>query len=339
MPPSNVADISIGIQVAKGVAAATPLVRTPIVTNTLRPERTINRLEETGQSRLGGGSYVAFVRVAGEVVIRVRADTIVPFLWAALGAKATTGAADPWTHTETIAATQPYCTIWTMLADGLFNRLIDCKITSLNFVSDAQGVLTATVGIVGITPQWQNVHNTTAALATLEPFVHHEAQGQLVLEGAVASGISAARVSIGTGADTFQGDALVPDAVDEGAIEATIETDQRVADYALWNRFHYGTATPANNAVPSRGVLVLGGAGLDFKWSKRDAVGAVATPARSLQFTATQVEVVGIGGMEPAGGANPAPLRRTVTYRIASPASGSGLTAIVQNAVTAYAAS
>lgn len=337
MPASNVADLSIGIQTAKGTAAATPLIRTPIVSSTLRPARTVNRVEETGATRLGGPSYVAMTRVEGEVTFRVRASTILPFLWAALGAKATTGASDPYTHTTTLATTQPYLTLWTMLASASFSRLVDCKVTSLNFVSDAQGVLTATMGVVGLVPQYLTAANTTAALPTDLPLLHHEANATLQAEGSALAGVTAARINIGTGAESYQGTNITPDSIEEGGLDVTIEVDQVVTDFALWNRFHYGTASPSNNATPVRDVVELGGSGLDLKWSKRDSAGVAATPERSLQFTATKVQIENITGIEPATSGDP--LTRTVIYRISEPASGSGLTAVVKNGTASYAAS
>jgi hypothetical protein len=336
MVASNIADISIGVQTAKGTAAATALIRTPIVTNTLRPERTVNRVEETGATRMGGPAYVAQSRVAGEVSFRVRPENIVPFLWGALGTLATTGASDPRTHTATLATTQPYLTVWTTLGTS-FAQLVDCKVTSLAFASDSAGLLTATVGMVGLTAKHQTAAETTQTYESSIPFVHHEAQGQFLIESVAASSITAARINIGTGVDTLQGDAIVPDLVSEGALDIVFETEQIVADFALWNRYHYGTASPANNALPTRNIIELGATGLDFKWSKRDSVGAVATPERSLQFTATRVQIEDITGQEPTVGGEP--LTRTVRYRVADPGSGSSLTAVAKNARATYTAS
>jgi hypothetical protein len=165
--------------------------------------------------------------------------------------------------------------------------------------------------------------------------VHYDAQGQLLVEGVAVSSIRSVIVTINTGAAAIPGDSLSGYAVSEGMLEITIETVQLIENAGLWNRLHYGTAAPADDAIQTRGVLELGGspAGLDLKWTKRDNAGVAAAPARELEILAPRVQVRSIGGFDV--NTNGEPLTATVTYRVYRPAAGNGLTAILKNSTTA----
>ena len=335
MPAGNIADIGVALQSAKGVASASAQHRVYLTGGGVAPDRTVADVEETSGTRLRAQSFVSQVAVGGEPSFAVRPASIGLFLYAAMGAKAVTGAADPYTHTFTLALTQPWLTVWRMLGGTLFERFVDCKLSSLNFESGAGGILTATAGIVGLTPSSQT-SGEAIAVEGVEPFTHMDGKGQFVFEGVTLSRVSAMRVNIGTGVEADYGDGITADGAEEGMIEAIIETEQTISDFALWNRFHYGTAVPADNAPPIPTVIELGAPGLSIKYTKRQASGAAATPERSLEFTATKVQIAAIEGQE--SNTDGSPLTRTVRYRIVEPASGSGLTAVLKNGQATYPA-
>lgn len=337
MVAGNIADLSIGIQTTQGTAAATPLSRLYLMGGGLGPLRDNADVEETSSSRLRNTGYTQNVRVEGSPQFAVRPNSIVPLLWAAMGAKAVTGASDPYTHTLTLAATQPYATLWRTLGP-LYERFVDCKVGRLLFESEAGGVLAVTADWLGLSPAFQTTAQTTATPETTNTFIHADLAGQFLVETVAASRIRRVAISIGTGAQIAYGDKVTGDAVEEGMQEITIQTEQVIADFAQWNRYHYGTASPSNNAAPTQDVIELAGTGIDVKWSKRNpTTGAVATPERSLQFTATRLQIANIEGQDPNTGGDP--LARTVTYKVYQPASGSGLTAVVKNNTASYAAS
>lgn len=336
MPAGNIADLAIGLQAAKGTASVVSSVRTYLMDGGLAPVKETADVEETSGGRLRNTAYVRSVRGEGSPKIAVRPDVIGMLLYGAMGAKAVTGAADPWTHTFTLAATQPYLTFWRQLS-GLFERFADCKITSLNFESTSGGILAATIGIVGLSPAWKSTVEPTGAAETTEPFLHMDGKGQFLVETVPVASISAARVNFATGASAIYGDSVTGDQVAEGMQEAIIEAEQTITNYAEWNRFHYGTATPADNAVPSPVIVELAGSGIDFKWTKRTSTGVAASPERSLQFTATRVQILAVEGQDSNNDGTP--IKRTVRYKVYSPASGSGLTAILKNGKATYTAS
>jgi hypothetical protein len=336
MVAGNIADLSIGIQNAQGVAAATPLVRAYLTGGGLMPMREVNDVEETSSARLRNTAFVANARVEGSPQHAVRPGMIVPILFGVMGAKAVSGAADPYTHTMTLAATQPYLTYWRTLGT-LFERFVDCKLRSAVFESTAGGILSVTTEVLGLAPAFQTTANTTATPETTNTFVHADLEGQILVETVAVSRIRRVAISIASGAEISFGDKVTGDAVDEGMHEITIETEQTISNFAEWNRYHYGTTTPTNNAPPIRDPIELAGSGVDVKWSKRTSAGAVASPERSLQFTATRLQIAAIEGQEV--NTSGTPITRTVRYKVYQPAAGSGLTAIVKNATATYAAS
>lgn len=336
MVAGNVADIAVGIQAAKGTPSVVSSQRTFLMDGGIIPVRETADVEETSGGRLRNTAFVRSVRGEGSPKFAARPGILGIALYGAMGAKAVTGASDPYTHTFTLALTQPYLTVWRSL-NGLFERFSDCKVTSLNLESTAGGVLAATWGLVALAPAWKSAIEPTGAAETTEPFLHMDGKGQFLIETVPIGGISAARLNFGTGASAQWGDSIVADQVSEGMIEAVIETEQTISNFAEWNRFHYGTTTPADNAAPTPGIIELAASGIDFKWSKRTTTGADATPARSLQITATRLQILAIEGQDSNN--NGDPIKRTVRYKVYSPASGSGLTAILKNGVTSYATS
>src|SRR5687767_7451259 len=136
MPAGNIADLSMAVQTAKGTPAvpgATTMSRIYLAGGGLRAVKETADLEETSSGRLRNENFTRVIRAEGTPEAFVRPEMIGWLLWGALGAKAVTGAADPWTHTFTLANTQPYMTFWKMLGGLLFERFGDCKIVSLTF--------------------------------------------------------------------------------------------------------------------------------------------------------------------------------------------------------------
>jgi len=337
MVAGNIADLGFAIQTAKGTPSASGIERSFLMGGGVDPNETINDVEESSSTRLRSISYKARAEIGGSPQMAVRPNMIGLLLYAAMGAKSVSGASDPWTHTFTLAPTQPYISIFRMLGGVLFERFSDCKIGALNFESTASGILTVTAEIVGAIGAFKTTQDVVVAAEATEPFLHTDVKGQIVFEGSAISRVSAMRINLGTGVQGTQGDALTSDAVEEGMQEIVVETEQIITDWALWNRFHYGSATPADNAAITPTVVTLGAPGISIIYSKRQANGTDATPARSLTFTATSVQVAAIEPTE--ANADGSPLQRTVRYKIYQPSGGaSGLTAVLKNGRSTYTA-
>lgn len=338
MPAGNVADISFGIQTAKGtplVATVSNSFRTILAGGWMSPNRTIADLEETSASRLRSQTYVQRVEGGGEPAFWMRDEMIGALLYGAMGGKTTTGAADPWTHTFVLAPTQPFLTFWTNLANlSVIQRFTDAKVVSLRLESSAGEAIRATANVLGA--GIISLDTLPAGLAPVEqtpPFVHYHAAGALLVENTAVSAIDRWALNIGTGVEGAQGDNVTLDSVNEGMQDITLETSQILQNFDLWHRLHYGLANPADLATPNLSSLELGGApaGIDFKWTR---VGVTPGPERSLQITAPRLQITQIAEVEP--NTSGSPIRQTVTYRVLAPAAGSGLTAVLKNGQTAY---
>lgn len=332
----NQADIAIALQSAQGVAATASQHRLYLTGGGLAPQKETEDIAETTADRLRSSAFVTRVQAGGAPQFVVRPNAIGMFLYGAMGAKAVAGVADPRTHTFTLASVLPYFTMWRRLgplaAGGLYEKFIDCKVAQLAFASQAGGLLQATATIMGLDAQSKDAAEVTVAVedAGAGAFIHADGEGALQLEGVPVASIEAFGLTINNNSTIQQGDSVSGYAVTEALLGIEATTTLLVEDFALWNRFIYGAADPTDGDGPSRNILELGGTnGLDFKFTRPGA------PERSLQFQAPRVEAIP-QTLEP--NVNGDPLKHQITMRVKKPASGSGLTVKLLNALTGYAA-
>jgi tail tube protein len=337
MVAGNVGDLAFALQTTKGTASAASQHRIYLTGGAVAAERDFADLEETSGSRLRTGGYISQARAGGSPAAYVRPNWIGLALYGALGAKAVVGAADPYTHTFTPALTQPWLTFWRMLGGALYERFVDCKISRLVLRSAAGGALTAELGVVGLNAQSKTTAETAATVELTPTFMHADGKGIFLVENVAVSSIESITVTIETGVELQQGDAIGAYDAAEGLLNITVETVQAVTDFSLWNRVHYGSASPADNAPMTPNVIELAATGIDFGWAKRQADGtALVTPERSLHVTATRLQIQPPSGIEPNTTGDP--LKQTVTYRVYEPAAGAAFSAILKNSKTTYPA-
>lgn len=333
MVAGNIADIGIAPQSAFGVAAALSVQRNYLTGGGVAHVPTISELNETSSGRLPNAAVLNSHKVEGSPAIYARPDSLGVWLFGVFGAVAHTGVADPWTHTYTLADTQPWMTIWKALGNLLYERFIDVKIGDAELVSEAGQPLILTSPLLGLKARYLGAAEPGGAVADTDaPFMHYDGVGALKLETVAVSTIERIAIRIGSGLSWAQGDSVEGSGVFEGKRAITIETRQTVTDLALYNRMHYGTANPAPGALPTNDVIELGGApaGIDYKWLR-----AAGPPERSLAITATRLQVQSIAGLDPSPGGDP--LKQTVTYKVFQPAGAvSGITAVLKNAVATH---
>jgi len=338
MPSQKIFELAIAKQAAKGTPAAVAQYRTRVTGGDVAPVRNTPDLAETGTSRLPYTSFVASMGVDGSPAVAVRDEMALELLYGALGSKAVAGVADPYTHTLTPANALPYFTFWVMRGDLIWERFTDCKISQAELVSEAEVALSLTATVVGSKSEALSaaVYATEATAAPLSGageagtgvYVHHHGSGLLLVEGVAISRMERVAVTINNNAGRQMGDSIFADDITEGAQEITIATRQRVAaeETALYNRLHYGTATPASGTDAVGTILELGAGGLDLMWRRQ------ATPERSIRFqTGSRVQVSALGGFAPGTGNDP--LRAEPTYRVLQPDSGVAFTALLKNAI------
>jgi hypothetical protein len=330
MPAGNVADLAFALQPEKGAAALASQYRTYHTGGGVAPMRDINDIEETTGSRLRNAAYVSQTRAEGSPQMVVRPNFLGLLLYGGMGAKAVAGGSDPYTHTFTLFESLPWLTVWRMLASGLNEKFTDCKVVGLHFNSEAGGLLQVTADILGLAPSYLDAHEDTASVETTNAFIHADGEGALQIEGDPVASIETFSLDIVNNGALQQGDAVTGYDITEGMLDITWSSRLALLDFELWNRYHYGTANPADGATPTRDILELGAGGLNYKFTRP------GSPERSLAFSADRVQVQDIGGIEP--NANGDPLKYEVTYKVYEPATGSGLTAVLKNNVAEYPA-
>lgn len=333
MTSAKIYELGIAKQTGMGVAATAAAFKTRVTGGDVAPLSNVQKLAETGRNRLSRVLFKASAGVDGNPALAVREKLAGLFLWGALGTKSVTGIADPWTHTITPANVLPYFTIWRMFGDMVWEKFIDCKFAQLEMVSEAEQALSMTATIVGTKAIAldQATYNTEVAVPYVDtdPFVHHHGSGLLVVEGSAVSRMERAALTIANGAQRLFGDSIFADDVSEGGLTITVATRERVVAPALYNRLHYGSATPATGTAPTGEILELGAGGLDLMWRRQ------AAPERSIRIqSGSRVQVQGIGAFAPSIGDDP--IRQEPTYEILDPDSGAGLTAIVLNDQASY---
>lgn len=337
MPSQSIYDLAIAKQTAKGTAATTATYRLRVAGGTPMPSRTINDLEETGTTRLRAQTFIASVGVEGTPETFVRLPSLGLILYLAMGAKSVSGASDPYSHTETLANAQPYFTCWRMVGDLLYEKFIDCKINSLTLTSEAGAPVRASFAITGIKSQsiTLTTFTTEAAVGTLDdgdPLMHYDGSGAFLVEGAAVSSIERIVLNMNNNNSLQQGDSVTAYDVSDGMRDISVETTQALDEVAMYNRFHYGTASPTTGTNPYTDVITLTGTnGIDFLWTQ---VAAAPGPERSLRLQIPKLQVASVSGYEPGTGGDP--LKRASTYKVLSPTSGSAVTAVVKNGVATY---
>lgn len=333
MTSQKIFEIAVAKQTAKGSPAAAAAFKTRVTGGNVEPVSNIITLAETGRNRLPRTLVKVSHGVDGNPSTAVREDIFGFWLWAALGTKSVAGAGDPFEHTLTPANTTPYFTLWRMLGDMVWEKFQDCKIVSFELTSEAENALSLALTIVGTKAVAldDTTYDAEVAIGYSDgpPFVHHHGSGLLLVEGAAVSRMERVQVRINNGTARYFGDSIYADDVSEGAQEITIATRERVIDAAMYNRMHYGSATPVTGTEPTSDVITLGAGGLDLMWRRQSA------PERSIRFqSGNRVQVSGIGAFAPGTGNDP--LRYEPTYTVLDPDSGAALTGIVKNAVASY---
>jgi len=337
MPSQSIYDLLIAKQTAKGTIPTTATFRMRVASGTPMPERTVADLEETGANRMRARSYIQTVGVGGSPDTFIRPASMGLLLYLAGGAKSVSGASDPFTHTFTLANTQPYFTMWRNVGDLLYERFEDCKISQLTITSEAGRPLRAQFQVNGLAPKSITNATWTTALGSLvaddgDPIMHYDGAGAFLVEASAVSSIERIVLSINNNIARQQGDAVSAYDVTEGMRNITVDTTQLIEDVTLYNKYHYGSASPTTGTGPTADPYELTGTnGIDFLWTQ---VAAAPGPERSLRVQIPRLQVTNLGGYEPGTGNDP--LKRTSTYTAYAPASGSALTATLKNGTASY---
>lgn len=315
--------ISSAAQPAIDIASSS--AANPTVITTVDPHGFV-----TGQTVTIAGHTGSTPAVDGDHVVTVLSPTTFSIpLNVTIGGTGGTASSGFTAHEITPANALPWLTAWRMLGDLVFERFVDCKLVQCVITSEAGQPLKAAITVEGLRPNSQTTHTQSAVLVSSgDPFMHYDGAGAFLVEGAPVSEIDRIVLTINNNGTKLQGDSLHPFTVSEGMLNISLEIGHVITDADLYHRFHYGAASPANNAEATTEILELTG-GVDFTWQMPSG--------ESLEIVAERVQLKTLAGFDPNTSGDP--LKQTATYQVYQPAGGDpGLVATLINDRASYAA-
>lgn len=233
---------SIGRQTAKATPQTTPLFKTRVTGSGLRPDRQIEELQETDNSRQAQPTVVVGSRVGGAVTHYLRSDEYALMAYGVMGANGTSGAG-PYTHDATMSGAAPYFTLYEAFdATALVSRFVDCRIIRQVIRGQVGGIITVENTWAGITAGFGETDPVSPAPSTVVPLLWPHVT--VTKGGSVDAVVSEFEITIDNGGEYVEGDVGMEPVdyvfgrwVVTGQLMVLFETD---ADYRA---FHTGSPT------------------------------------------------------------------------------------------------
>lgn len=239
---SALGTIALAKQTAKGAAAAVPTVKFALTGTSLMPEKRRARYAMTDIGRDEGPAYTAGLSVGGDFSHYLHFDGFALEAYLALGAIANAGVAPDYTHTQTPADALPYFTLWRMVGGVVFERWIDCKCTLLRVESGAGSPAVVTLGVVGITSEFEAADTALARLQS-PGLLHMEAAGRFLF-ATVAEKLARSVFEVNNNLAGYQADNYSFEEIDEGKRNVAYSFGTRFAGtlaFPKYRAFYYGS--------------------------------------------------------------------------------------------------
>jgi Phage tail tube protein len=246
VPASNVARLGIALQSAKGAAAAAPQYWLNFTGGNMRPSPETETRSETGLGRDVGDTYIRVLSASGDPSVLLRPKTAPLLYYCALGAKAVTGAADPYTHAITPGNDQPWITVWKEQGDSLYERFTDCKITAANLEFAAGGDLALSMTIMGLGfERLSGAAGATAGAAGVhDQGVPFRVPGAVyTLGGSVDNSLASGNYNIEAAQNPIQTVAITYSYLEPGQRTITFGYEGVYTDVTRYAKVYYGSGT------------------------------------------------------------------------------------------------
>lgn len=305
--------IAIAKQTAKGSAAANPTVKFQAAGQpSLAPAKGRARYAMTDGGRDRGAGYTSGLSVAGDVPLYLHFDGFALLAYLALGSNADSGAGPDYTHTATPANDLPYCTIWRMVAGVVLEKYVDCKVGSLRLEGQAGQPWQVTLGVVGISSEFEASDTVLAAL-TSPGLLYPEAKDLIKID-TVAQRIHRVTWEVTNGLDGYQADDYFFADINPGGREVNFSFStlfQGTTAFPKYREFFYGSdsGTTLSPVVGTHAVDVA---------IQRAANKSVQLTMPQVTYSAVPVQ------MDPGG----APIQVEVACEVEDP-SGSAICTVV----------
>lgn len=323
MPNRAVADLSFGIQPAKGTAASAAY-RTFLSGGGLGPHRTVRPLSGTHSTGFPERAGWAERFVEGDPEIFARPEPLGLLLYAALGSKSVSGASDPFTHTITPAAALPWLTFWRMVGDGtVIEQFVDCRIARLRIRSTHGQPLRVEMQVLGRVAR-RRTSNIGTAVTVTAPFLHTHGAGALQVNGAAVATIREIDLTIDNGYTVRPGSfGNGWDVVGGAERDISARIRGQITNAQRYFAFHYGATSPADNTAAVQDPET--GGSLDFLWT--------LSATRSLRLQVPSVFPASFEGYDPDPTHGTMVEERTYT---ALRGGSAAMTATLRNGVSSY---
>ncbi|MDI9598684.1 MAG: hypothetical protein QM323_04185 [Acidobacteriota bacterium] len=269
------------IQDAKGAAAAQPDYWGPVGAGKLVGVELEQTEDELTSARVAGvGEFRESVAITAGYETRLWPGSFAGLLYAVLGARQTTGAAAPYTHTLTPAALLPWCTVFGA-KDTERKSASDAKADSLKVEWEGNGPVKATIAWAGLGVAWSDAAYVPVTDETDDTYLKGinltsviDLDGSGYDGGAVLQGGSV-EVKRNITPDPKSGQ-LAPADLSEGAFECDVEFKVRVPDLLPVRKLLTGAVDGSTIAA----AVPYGGFTLTFA----DAAESVALAAAKVAF-------------------------------------------------------
>ena len=317
---SAIALVGAAKQSAKGSASAQPTYSHGITDGSvLSLDITQDREERTSGSRFSPGVNRTEAQPGAEWTCRAHARTLPLYLYAALGAIATSGAG-PYTHVLTLGEDLPYLSLFGKMGADI-HRVPDAKVDELGISWSGNDPLEVSVSALGCELDFQGTYTPTTDDSLAGYWTPVGGTFQLDIDGTTlaAAPVTGGELSIANGASPiFLSGSITPDDIAVGAQEVEISLELTPANLNDWRTVATGSAAGSNIA----GSPVYGSFSIAFA-NGADTLTIAATrvpfmidfPDSDAGGGAVTITAVGMPVLPTGGGA---PLTVTVVNTVAS---------------------
>ena len=320
MPASNIFQIGIALQTAKGVTVASPQYWLDVTGSDLGPQPEVERREETGLGVDAGAQYIRVLGAGGSANVLLRPSTAPLLLFGILGTKGVTGAG-PYAHTITANTVKPFFTVWRSLGGQLWEVFRDCQFTAVNVNWEAGGDVSADCSITGLSfARLTSAPSGGTYSATEIPF--RVPGTAYTVDSLTKNNISEGNINIEWGSTAIQTNAITNSYLEPGLREITASWNEVWEDVVQYAKIIYGSGA---GTTPAQATYE---AGFSFTFPHPTAGHSLVISTTRFSFSATN----------PVPDTGNDPLMLPIAGSVERPASGSILTAVVNNAVATYPA-
>lgn len=282
--------IAFAFQTEKDTAAAAPLYYMRLLSGTsIGPDREVQvkRTAESGRAS-DGISAMGAMGAGGTVNFVAQPSNVAAVLYGAMGAVASTGSANPYSHAITPEQDDPlpWITAWAKI--DTINMLIpNLKISNLKLVvSSADRLVVGQMELMGAgAVQYKTTGPTLPSIESgTRKFAWDQAKGSWVLDGSTVGYIHTFEWNVNNNLTGIPGEDYFFYDIQEGPLDLDYAAVISIIDASEYNTLVWGSATPSDAAEPTATVATG-----SFS-TKFTCVAASPGPEASMAFAVTASE-------------------------------------------------